>query len=200
MGIEVAYRRLKPAKWTRLEKNPEQAASFLFEFLPGFDLASLSELQSNPESRQSKQADILAALQKAHDDPARLDLEKDWHALHFLLTGDPSDSPEHLPDDPLHNVVMGGHDTNIDADYGPVRCLRPDEVKTIARELKKVSVEDLRRRFSAKAFNEEEIYPNPRPGGWNGREIESVFQIFPNVVKFFQDAAAAGEVVLIYGC
>ena len=198
MGIEVTYRRLKKAKWTRLQKDPEKAASFLFESLPGFDIESLSELASNPEAHKSKQADILAALQKAQDDPTRVELGKDWQALHFLLNGDPSESPEHLADDPLHNVVMGGHETNIDAGYGPVRCLEPGEVKASFRELKKVTVGDLGRRFSAKAFNKEEIYPNPRPGGWNRREIESVFQVFPKLVRFFEDAATAGEVVLIY--
>jgi hypothetical protein len=194
MGIEVTYRRLKKANWTRLQKDPKETASFLL----GFDLESLSKLATNPEALKSKQADILAALQKAQDDPTRVGLGKDWQALHFLLTGDPSESPEHLPGDPLHNVVMGGHETDIEAGYGPVRCLEPQEVKVISRELKKVAVEELRSRFSAKAFNEGEIYPNPRPGGWNRREIESVFQVFPKLARFFEDAATAGEVVLIY--
>jgi hypothetical protein len=94
---------------------------------------------------------------------------------------------------------MGGHETDIDASYGPVRCLKPKEVKAVVQELQKVKVGDLRRRFSAKTFNDEEIYPNPQPGGWNRRQVESVFQIFPKLVRFFRHAAAAGEVVLIYG-
>jgi hypothetical protein len=200
MGIEVEYRRLKKAEWARLQKDPEKAASFLFESIPQFDMAKLTELVGKPEGRNLKPEDVLAALEKVQNDPRRVDLGKDWQALHFLLSGDPSESPEHLKDDPLHNVVMGGHNTNINSDYGPVRCLKPDEVKTIARELKKVSAEDLRGRFSAKAFNQQEIYPNPRPGGWNRRNVENVFRIYPRVVKFFQDAAAADEVVLIYGC
>lgn len=198
MGIEVEYRRLSRAEWTRLEKDPERAASFLFESLPGFDLTSLSELANN-HNVKSTQAKLLAALKKAQHDPARVDLGKDWQALHFLLTGDPSESPEHEPDDPLHNVVMGGHETSIDASYGPVRCLEPKEVKAAARELKKVKVGDLRGRFSAKTFNEEEIYPNPQPGGWNRRQVETVFKVFPKLVRFFQEAAAANQVVLIYG-
>jgi hypothetical protein len=140
----------------------------------------------------------LVALKRAQNDPTRVDLEKDWHALHFLLSADPSMDPEHLPNDPLHNVVLGGHPTKFGDGDNPVRCLEVNEVSDIARELAKVSVGDLRRRFSAKAFNEEEIYPNPSPGGWTRREVESVFKIYPKLVRFFQKAAAAREVVLVY--
>jgi hypothetical protein len=198
MGMEVTYRRLKKAKWTRLQKDRKKASAFLFSFLPGLDLNSLSALASDPEALRAKQAEILAAVQKAQDDPARVDLEKDWHALHFLLSRDPSMDPEHLPGDPLHNVVLGGHPTRIKTDYGPVRCLEPEEVRDAARALAKISVKELRHRFSAKAFNDEEIYPNPEPGGWTRKEVESVFQLFPKLVRFFQDAAAAREIVLVY--
>ena len=38
----------------------------------------------------------------------------------------------------------------------------------------------------------------PRPAGWDDREIEGVFYIYPKLVKFSQDAAAAGEIVVVY--
>jgi hypothetical protein len=41
MGIEIVYCRMTNAEWHRLRRNPEKAASFLFDFLPGFDRASL---------------------------------------------------------------------------------------------------------------------------------------------------------------
>jgi hypothetical protein len=198
MSMEVTYRRLKKEKWTRLQKDRKKASAFLFSFLPGIDLESLADLASNPQALEAKQAEMLAALKKVENDSTRVDLDKDWHALHFLLSGDPSMDPEHLAGDPLHNVVLGGHPTKIRADYGPVRCLEVAEVKEMARELAKVSVEELRRRFSAKAFNDEEIYPNPEPGGWTRKEAESVFRVFPKLVKFFQDASAGREVVLVY--
>jgi hypothetical protein len=198
MGIDVYYRRLKKAKWSRLQRNQEEAEAFLFSFVPGFDLESLCETVSSPGAHKSRQAELVKALEKAQSDPTQVDLGKDWHALHFLLSGDPSMDPEHLPGDPLHNVVLGGHPTDFGDDDSPVRCLEAAEVKEIARELGKVSVKELRQRFSAKDFNDEEIYPNPSPGGWTRREVESVFQVYPKLVKFFRQAAAAGEVVLVY--
>jgi hypothetical protein len=104
----------------------------------------------------------------------------------------------HRPDEPLHNVVMGGHETSLTTGYGPARSFTVEEVSAIAGALGKISVEDLRSRFSADAFNKAEVYPRPRPRGWDEREIEGVFHVYPKLVSFFQDAAAAGEIVVIY--
>jgi len=95
-------------------------------------------------------------------------------------------NPEHMPEEPLHNVVLGGHPTKFKGGYGPVRCFEVDEVRDIARALSRISVNDLRRGFSARAFNDEEIYPNPRPGGWSCREVEGVFQVFLSSLDFLK--------------
>lgn len=79
MGIDVTYRRLNKGKWTRLKKDRKRAEAFLFTFLPGFDLDSLSDLVSNPAASKSRQAELLAAVKRAQNDRTRVDLEKDWH-------------------------------------------------------------------------------------------------------------------------
>ncbi len=198
MGIEFTYRRLKKAKWTALQKNRDKAESFLFAAPGGLEPDTLSRLVSNPEAFGSRADEMLQALESPELDTTRVDLEKDWHALHFLLTGDPGENPEHRPRDPLHNAVMGGHDTQLSTGYGPVRCLEAQDVRDIAKALSTISVKDLSKRFSAKAFNEQEIYPNPEPGGWTRREVAGLLKLFPRFVKFFKDAAVAGEIVLIY--
>jgi hypothetical protein len=192
MAIELTYRRLKKAKWARLQKDREKAKSFLFS-LPGIDFDNLASFSSDPQSNPAARAKLIAALRKAKKDPTRVELDKDWHALHFLLSGDPSMGSEHLAEDPLHNTVLGGHPT----DFEGVRILENSDVGEIARALAKISVKKLRGRFSATTFNDEEIYPFPRPGGWTRREVESVFKIYPKLVKFFKDAASAREIVLI---
>jgi hypothetical protein len=127
-----------------------------------------------------------------------MELGKDWHALHFLLTGDPGDSLEHRAADPLHNSVMGGCDSKISTGYGPVRWLETEDVREIAKALSKISVKELSGRFSTSAFNAQEIYPNPEPGGWTRREVAGLFTLFPRFVKFFKDAASGGQIVLVY--
>ena len=104
----------------------------------------------------------------------------------------------HRPDQPLHNVVMGGRKANFQTGYGPARWFDQDEVKIIAAALSKISVEDLRTRFSADAFNAAEIYPRPRPGGWDDGELEGVYHVFPKLVRFFEEAAVTGETVVVY--
>ena len=61
-----------------------------------------------------------------------------------------------------------------------------------------VSASDLQARFSADAFNKAEIYPRPRPGGWDEGEIQGVYHVFPKLVRFFEEAATTGEVVVVY--
>jgi hypothetical protein len=198
MGIEVTYRRLSKSEFDRIQGDPEEGMEFILSDIAGFDADALMELAGNPEAIRAKGPEILAAFEKQREDPTRVDLDKDWHALHFLLTGDDSMEPEHCEDDPLHNVVMGGHPTNIELDYGPARFFNAEDIGPIAEALSRISVDDLRARFSAEAFNETEIYPNPRPGGWTIEEIEGLLHVYPKLVKFFQEAAASGEIVMVY--
>jgi len=197
MGIQVTYRRLMQAELDRLENDPDGARQFLFS-IPGFDLNAMSQLLADPSALQANAAKMLSALQDRQADPSRVDLEKDWHALHFLLTGDASLNPEHHPNDPLYNLVMGGRPTSIEASYGPVRKFEHDEIRQIVTALEKISVEELRERFSPEAFNAAEIYPGPAPGGWDLTEMKGVFEIFPKLRQLFVDALNAGEVVIVY--
>lgn len=202
MSIEVTYRRLREAEFERILHEPNERAAFT-QLLPGFDLGELNPealraLFQNPEALRAKRAAMLTAFENRSNDPTRVDLQQDWHALHFLLTGEKSMEVCHRENDPLHNVVMGGHETSLNSTYGPARSFTTGEVRDMAKELAKISVGELRSRFSADAFNAAEIYPDPRPGGWDDAEVESVFQRFPKLVRFFREAATADEIVIVY--
>jgi hypothetical protein len=197
MGMQFCYRRLSAGEWAALEAVPERAMTFLFS-MPGFDIAGISGLLGDPSALAAKGPEILAAVEKAQADPTRVDLEKDWHALHFLLTGDASLDPQHHPNEPLHNVVMGGTPTSVEASYGPVRKLEGEDLQQIADALRSVSVNDLRQSFSAEKFNAADIYPNPRPGGWDADELEGLFQTFPKLQQLFADACKMNEIVILY--
>ena len=197
MGIQVTYRRLAQSELDRLEGDPDGAMQYLFS-IPGFDLSAMSQVLADPSAMQANAANMLPALQDRQADSTRVDLEKDWHALHFLLTGDGSLNPEHHPNNPLHNLVMGGTPTSLQASYGPVRKFEPDDITQIVAALEKISVDELRARFSPEAFNAAEIYPRPTPGGWDLAEMDGVFQVFPKLRQLFVDALNAGEVVIVY--
>jgi hypothetical protein len=179
MGITASYRRIKPEKFAELQNNPQVAASF-FEWdedsygIEGIDI-SRSENKENYFS-----------------------LEKDWHALHFLLTGDTSMSMEEntqvLP--PLCNVVIGGTPTEFDATYGFVRYLTPEEVREVADALSQISAEELKGRFNPNLFKQGDIYPGG--DGWDEDQIEFLLnELYPELLEFFQKAAKEGDIMLL---
>ena len=126
-----------------------------------------------------------------------LGIGPDWHALHFLLIGDGELKPHPLPPPPLGNVVQGGTETQWPCSYGHVRSLATDEVRAVADALSKISVEELRSRFSVASFNAAQIYPHGRRARWTDEDAESVFEIYLRVVEFFQAAARDGDMILL---
>ncbi len=151
-----------------------------------------NRLQADPKAAESFFGTSLDDF-----DDRYLDIGTDWHALHFLLTGDGELKPQPLPPSPLAKVVQGGTETTWPCTYGHVRSLTPDEVQTVADALARISVDYLRSRFSVESFNTAQIYPHGRRARWTAEDAESVFEIYPSVVKFFQAAARDGDMILL---
>lgn len=181
MSIEASYRRITPEEFNRLQADPKAAECFF-----GTSLEDMSD----PEK-------LLARMQEQESSDRYLNIGKDWHALHFLLTGDGELKPHPLPPPPLGNVVQGGTETQWSCTYGHVRSLTPAEVRAVAEALSRISVLELRSRFSVESFNSGQIYPHGRRARWTAEEAESVFEIYPRVVEFFQAAARDGDMVLL---
>jgi len=184
MGITVSYRRVTPQEFAELQNNPKVAKSFFeFDLLEDVDLSDLEA--------------VAAKLQQRKVNPRYFSLEKEWHALHFLLTGESSLEGNTRTSPPYCNIVMGGTKTKFEATYGFVRFLSPEEVKAVAELLNTISVEELKQRFDSTAFNKAKIYPNPSPDGWDKEQIQSLLEMYPRLVKFFQNAAQDGDIVLL---
>lgn len=183
MGITATYKRVTSEKFSELQNDPEAAESFFELELDDFDFSS-------PEATLTK-------LQEQEADERWFSLEKEWSALHFLLTGESSLEGDTQADSPYCNVVMGGTLTEFEAGYGFVRYLTPEEVRAVAELLRTISVDELRQRFDPAAFNAAQVYPNPQPGGWDEEEIEPLLETYPELVEFFQNAARNGDMVLL---
>jgi hypothetical protein len=178
--IEACYRRVTPQEFARLQNDSKAAASFFGPNLQDL-LADLVKLPARTQE---------------HEGGVRLlCIGPYWHALHFLLTGDGDLKPNPLP--PLGNVVQGGTETQWSCTYGHVRSLTPDEVREAAAALGKISVEELRSRFSVASFNAAQIYRRPGRARWTDEDAESVFKVYPGVVEFFQSAAREGDMILL---
>jgi len=96
-----------------LEANQEAAHNFFHPF-------------ENPDW------DAEEVVRRLEDEEANLilfRLGKEWHALHFLLTGESElISPTRVPP-PFGDVVQGGTPTRFDVTYGRVRALSPERVR-----------------------------------------------------------------------
>jgi Domain of unknown function (DUF1877) len=133
------------------------------------------------------------ALEQLIDNPGKDDLvlQKEWHGIHYLLTGDPWSAAG-----PYGQVILGGVEIGADLGYGPARLLTPPEVKAIAAQLKNMPVEKLRERYNAAAMDRAKIYP----GGWvqEGDEARDwVFDAYGKLVDFYARAAAQGKAVIL---
>jgi hypothetical protein len=189
MRVEAVYRRITPGEFARFQSDAKAAQSFfnptpeeMFE-----QVRHMLEEADNPEKSQ--------AGTQEQEEVRILLLGTAWHALHFLLTGDGELKPRPLPPPPLGNIVQGGTETPWPCRHGHIRSLTPDEVRAAADALAGISVEELRSRFSVASFNAAQIYPYGK--GWTDEAAETVFETYPQVVKFFQAAARDGDVILL---
>ncbi len=147
----------------------------------------LAELRANPDS-------IMDFLYP--DDLSRaanhLDIDKAWHAIHFLLNGQTWEG-----EPPLVNAVLGGEAIgDVDVGYGPARFLEPDDVRILADAVSDISSAELLERFDPRALNEAEIYPQ----GWSGEghEREYIAGNYQRLLEFLRTAADAGDAVIEY--
>jgi hypothetical protein len=117
-----------------------------------------------------------------------LSLEKSWHSLHYLLTGNLWEA-----NSILGKTILGGNEIGPDIGYGPARFLEPGEVKEIATALKKVSRNDLAKRFDLKAMVAAKVYACHNEG-----ELQLTQEYFTMVVAYYDEAAKRGDAMLLY--
>lgn len=88
---------------------------------------------------------------------AELDVDKAWHAIHFVLNGEPWPGPGLLS-----QVVFGGESFGDDLGYGPARHLDPATVNAVAQELRSIDPDAIVAAMDLSRLDESEVYP----GGW----------------------------------
>ena len=87
------------------------------------------------------------------------DLDKAWHAIHYLLTGT-ADGGEPPLDflyrggDPVGDVEVG----HVEVGHDPVRVMRADAVKEVRDALADLDRESLKERFDAEDMIQKDIY------------------------------------------
>ena len=110
------------------------------------DGAALTSLRADP----SRVASFMEGAGAGESDV--LELDKSWHALHFLLTGDAGGAPYPL------GLVMGGEDIGADQGYGPARLIEPAEMLDFSAALSELSDADLKRRYDPAEMAQHHVY------------------------------------------
>lgn len=120
---------------------------------------------------------------------AALEIGKDWHGIHYLLTGQAWESPG-----VLGQVVLGGQEVGEDLGYGAARILSPEQVTTVAQALRELSPAELAAKFDPNALNEADIYP----GNWEEMDRAGLAESYQRIGAYYDDAAAQGHGMLLY--
>ncbi|RYZ17739.1 MAG: DUF1877 family protein [Myxococcaceae bacterium] len=127
-------------------------------------------------------------------DIVRLEIDRTWHVLHFLLTGS-GDEAGH----PLSFLAAGGRAVSDDLGNGPLRAFTPEDVSRLAAALAQVTSEQLLERFDPRRLESESIY-----GWFNGWHEASrdacaplLREVLGQLQVFLRQGAGRGRALLV---
>ncbi|MBS1661831.1 MAG: YfbM family protein [Bacteroidetes bacterium] len=162
-----------------------------------FILVTPQELQDYLGNSALLEERVMNAFEEDEEDPAFFDIDKNWEAISFLLTGVPAaEIQKAYP--PLSWVVFGDHviDQEQDLGYGPAAYLTLEQVKDVSIALNNISTADFIGNYDADQMNKQGIYPEgwdnaPRQEGW-------LAESFENLKAFYEKAAASDRAVITF--
>lgn len=151
----------------------------------------IDDLQARPERVRA----VLypSTTETAIDDDVRIDVDTSWHALHFLLAGQPGAGKP-----PLDFILGGMPVGDIDLGEGPARSFASAEVRKIAAALALINTDTLRTRWNPAVLVEHQIYP----GHWDRPSKTSSFEFvaeqFDALKDFVTTTAKAEAGMIVY--
>ncbi len=194
-SILVDYYRLPQAEREKVTQDQAAWGKFKTRLIKAQSQAvqdAIGKLQLDGLSREERYAKLDAAVRKSRD-PAHFNLEKDWHIVAYLLTGDANLKEEHLSNAPLHNVIFGGLKTSVTTGYGPVRYFDAKLVAETAAALAGADRKLIAARYDPAAMKKLDIYAPPEAD-----EKKAILQVIEELTAFFQKAAATHEDVITF--
>jgi hypothetical protein len=194
MGMIGNLSRISDDTRISLLKDPEQINTLLY---PEFDEAPQSKPGFLSRIFGKKDIHVLPTSRppEALPEEDTMDLDKTWHALHFLFTG--SDWEGNFPNGFL--VSCGEPIGDVDVGYGPAKVFTPQQVDEIAAFLGSVDQIGLKQRFDPKKMHEMEIYPSI----WDNeadpeQELEYVLGGLEELQGFIRETVDRKMALLVY--
>lgn len=125
--------------------------SMILGFIPATD-DQIRELLEHPKGIREF---ISSAYQAAPSDCSPFDLDKSWHALHYIFTGSQWEG-----DPPANTLLRGGKSIGkVDVGYGPAKAVSSTELAAFSEFLSAISDSDLASRYDPAALAQNGIYP-----------------------------------------
>jgi Domain of unknown function (DUF1877) len=116
------------------------------------------------------------------NDERSSDIDKAWHGIHYLLTGDAI-----LGEFPLSFILNGGQVISGD-ELPTIRVFRREEVQLIAHALLQSKRQSLKERFDPKAMKLAQVYPDIWGNG--DGELDYLKENFELLCQDFKTIAA----------
>ncbi|MDE7342093.1 MAG: YfbM family protein [Lachnospiraceae bacterium] len=122
-------------------------------------------------------------------------IDKAWHAIHYVLTGEVWEVPE---DNILAQLILGGEPVNDeDMGYGPARLIPKEIVSRLSTAMEEWDMEKFRARFDIKDMTKNEIYPVMSDED-EETFFEYVWENFDALKQFFKKTAEKGLNMLTF--
>jgi len=121
------------------------------------------------------------------------DVDKAWHAIHYLLTGTAKETGDLLGFLHSGGIVIEGTDTGL----GAPRAYTSDQVAAMHLELNAVGREVLSQRYNPKAMDKLKVYPQiwSRDGD---EGLDYIWQHFERLRAFIAKAQSRRQGLLIW--
>jgi len=194
MSILANYYRLAPSErekvmhdqavWDEFRARLQKAQFEAFQ--------AIAKLNVDGVSKEERYAKINAAIKESRD-PRRFNMEKDWHVIAYLLTGEAKIKEEHQPNNPLHNVIFGGLKTSVTTGYGPARYFDSKLVAESATALVSADRKVIAGRYDPAEMKKLDLYAPTEE-----RERKAILNVAEEFTAFFQKAASSHEDVILY--
>jgi len=171
--------------WGRSIGNPGWRRVFAW----ALSLAAIASLFGTYHVQANRQRESFQVL-KSLEGSRPLDVDKNWHIVHFLLTGSAQ-----AGDKPLFNVVLGGQESGSDLGYGPARFLTPKEVQEVADAVGPLRKGNLRLRFTPKDLMKADLYTWDEDDGQE--RLDGDLETYEEIRAYLLEAAKKGNGMLL---
>ena len=163
MGIELSMWQISPSDLDQLLDSEDSVEELIDSRFPPY-----SDEDNDFEDLESKESELA---------DEGLYLDKGWHLLNYLITGDAEGG-----DYPLVHAIMAGH--LLHESWNDLVYSRVDEVKDVAKALSDLSEEDLRKNCNNKSLIKAKIYRFPK--GVNKYDLKEILDDFHRLKEYFK--------------